>query len=353
MFEVSPFLARRFALRLHYGVFALILFGCACLAVSNADAQGAAGDRPPIAETAKRYVIYYNSDASPPTSLLGKPYTHIILSFITAPAHLPTDAPIKLVVLDKLTPALDVIASLQAEGKKVLISFGGGDMQLPDYVGVAQRVPELAQAIAVFVAKHGFDGVDIDFEVSRALHLKRPPGMFDGRQFLIDLTTSLRAKLPQGALITHVPQAPYLDPQWQGGPYLDVLRNVGHMIDWITVQYYNNPRYDAPVALDIVGRATNPHPWSYSGIATGVGGLAWSPEKTLVGLPVYRDDAANGHLAPRLVGSEVVCPLLHRFGDNFGGLTGWQFSTLTRDHRYWNSQMMKSMSGASCPREKF
>ncbi|CAN0595139.1 unnamed protein product, partial [Laminaria digitata] len=65
-----------------------------------------------------RYVIYYNSDASPPQSLLGKPYSHVILSFITAPARLPTAAPIKLVVPDKLTPAFDVIASLQAEGKK-------------------------------------------------------------------------------------------------------------------------------------------------------------------------------------------------------------------------------------------
>lgn len=328
-------------------------FGSLCLVVvlfyvNATDAQGPVGPTSDVVDTAIRYVIYYNSDASPPHSLLGKPYSHVILSFITTPARLPTAAPIKLVVPDKLTPAFDVIASLQAEGKKVLISFGGGDMQLPDYIGVANREAELAEAIALFVDEHGFDGVDIDFEVSQTLYLKRPPGVFDGREFLIDLTTALRAKLPQGSLITHVPQAPYLDPAWQGGPYLDVLREVGDMIDWITVQYYNNPKFDAPVALDIVGRETDPRSWSYTGIATGAGDLVWPPGKLLVGLPVYRDDAANGHLPPRVVARDIVCPLRNQFDASFGGLTGWQFSTLTRDHRFWNNKMAGALSGNSC-----
>lgn len=338
--------AIRYGLR--RGMCVLVLCICACVGVNTADAQGAGVVRETTANAAMRYVIYYNSDASPPRRLLGTPYSHVILSFITAPARLPTEAPIKLVVPDKLTAALDVIAPLQAEGKKVLISFGGGDMQLADYVGVANRETELAEAIVSFVNAHGFDGVDLDFEVSQALHLKRPPGIFDGRKFLIDLTTALRNKLPQGWLITHVPQAPYLDPAWQGGPYLDVLREVGDMIDWITVQYYNNPQFDAAVARDIVGHMEAPVPWSYTGVVKGAGGLAWSPDKLLVGLPVYRDDAANGHLQPRLVGEDVVCPLRRRFGAAFGGLTGWQFSTLTRDHRFWNTQMMTSLTGAAC-----
>jgi len=320
--------------------------------VNAVSAQEAVAPAGAATNAAMRYVIYYNSDASPPTSLLGKPYSHVILSFITAPARLPTEAPIKVVVPGKLTAALDAVASLQAEGKKVLISFGGGDMQLADYVGVANRETELAAAIASFVGEHGFAGVDIDFEVSQALYLKRPSGIFNGRKFLIDLTTALRSRLPQGALLTHVPQAPYLDPSWQGGPYLDVLREVGDMIDWITVQYYNNPTYDAPVAPNIVGHMKSPVPWSYTGLVLGAGGFAWSPEKLLVGLPVYRDDAANGHLAPRVVGKDVVCPLLKKFGNAFGGLTGWQFSTLTRDHRYWNKQMTTSLTGGTCPRKR-
>ena len=78
------------------------------------------------------------------------------------------DRPIALIVSNKPAPALDVIPRLRAEGKRILISFGGGDMKLADYAGVAGRVDDLADAIAGFVSAHGFDGVDIDFEVSAA-----------------------------------------------------------------------------------------------------------------------------------------------------------------------------------------
>lgn len=301
-----------------------------------------------VAADSPRYVIYYNSDASPPTALVGKPYTDVILSFITVSADASPAAPVSLVVPDKLVPALDVIPRLQAEGKRVLISFGGGDMGLDDYRSIVGRTEELADAVAAFVARHGFDGVDIDFEVSPALYRAPPPGYFDGRRFLIDLTLALRSRLPAGALLSHVPQAPYLDPAWHGGPYLDVLRQAGDAINWITIQYYNNPDYDAPVARQIVGSAQSPSVTSYSGISSGAGGLEWPPERTLVGLPVYRDDAANGHLPPTEVLRAVVCPLDGRFGDAFGGLTGWQFSTLTADHRFWNGRMTVAGGSWNC-----
>lgn len=295
-----------------------------------------------------RYVIYYNSDASPAVRLLGTPYTHVILSFITLAADADADAPIRLVVPEKLGPALQVIPQLQAEGKQVLISFGGGDMTEAAYVGALGRIDSLAAQVSSFVVRHGLDGVDIDFEVSAALEADRPAGMFDGVRFLIDFTRALRVHLPAGALLTHVPQAPYLDPGWHGGPYLDVLQEAGRMIDWITVQYYNNPDFDAPVGARIVGAEAHPVAWSFTGITSGLSGLRWPAQRTLVGLPVYRDDAANGHLAPGEVVSEVVCPLRSRFGQRFGGLTGWQFSTLTSDHRYWNSQLAPFVLEAAC-----
>jgi len=291
-----------------------------------------------------RYVIYYNSNASPPEALIGTPYTHVILSFITVAPGAPDEGPVSLVVPSKIAPALAVIRRLQAEGKRVLISFGGGDMQLDDYTSLVGREESLADAIAAFVSVHGLDGVDIDFEVSAALHSQRRPGVLDGRRFLIDLTTALRKRLPPGALISHAPQAPYLDPAWHGGPYLDVLRAVGDAIDWIMVQYYNNPAYEVPVASRIVGRLLRPFATSYAGVVNAF----WPSEKTLVGLPVYRDDAASGHLPPQRVVSEVVCPLRDRYGRRFGGLTGWQFSTLTPDHRFWNDQISGAVTGSGC-----
>tara|TARA_R110002110_G_scaffold85816_2_gene223538 strand:- start:126434 stop:127441 length:1008 start_codon:yes stop_codon:yes gene_type:complete len=319
-------------------------FLVAALAVTSAWAQAGT----------PRYVIYYNSNASPPETLIGTPYTHVILSFITvAPGVSDPGAPdpgvsekgpVSLVVPGKIAAALAVIGRLQAEGKRVLISFGGGDMQRDDYSGLVGREESLADAITAFVAEHGFDGVDIDFEVSAALHSRRRPGVLDGRRFLIDLTTALRNRLPADALISHAPQAPYLDPAWHGGPYLDVLRAVGDAIDWIMVQYYNNPDYETPVARRIVGQPPRQFSTSYAGIVNS----SWPSEKTLVGLPVYRDDASSGHLSPQRVVSEVVCPMRARYGRKFGGLTGWQFSTLTSDHRFWNNRLSGAVKGSSC-----
>jgi hypothetical protein len=153
----------------------LVCFLAAALALTSASSVSSAQGRTP------RYVIYYNSNASPPEALIGTPYTHVILSFITVEPGAPDEGPVSLVVPGKLAPALAVIGRLQAEGKRVLISFGGGDMQLTDYTGLVGREELLADAIAAFVFVHGFDGVDIDFEVSAALHSRRRPGVLDGR----------------------------------------------------------------------------------------------------------------------------------------------------------------------------
>ncbi|MBO6781867.1 MAG: hypothetical protein JJ899_01100, partial [Alphaproteobacteria bacterium] len=87
-----------------------------------------------------------------------------------------------------------------------------------------------------------------------------------------------------------------------------MLRRAGEAIDWITVQYYNNPGYDAPVASHIVGATAKPRAASYAGIVAGAHGWAWPASKTMVGLPVYRDDAENGHLPPETVRRAIVCP---------------------------------------------
>ncbi len=288
-----------------------------------------------------RYVIYYNSDASPAESLIGLPYSHIILSFVTLPAESGED--LELSVDPRLVRALDVVGKLQAEGKKVLVSFGGGAMELDAYRPAVGREATLAANLATFVDSHGLDGVDVDFEISRSLYQPLPDDVFDGRAFLVALTRALRQALPAGALITHAPQAPYFDPDWHHGPYLDVLRRAGSEIDWITVQYYNNPDFDLPVETHLVGSGDRPFPASYAGITSGAFGISWPPEKTLVGLPVYHADAGNGYQTPEVVRAQILKPLIDRYGANFGGLAGWQFSTLTADHRDWNQNMAQAL----------
>lgn len=280
-----------------------------------------------------RFVVYYNSDASSAKDLIGLPYSHVILSFVTLSDGLT------LAVAPRLRVPLADVAKLQADGKKVLISFGGGDMRLDAYRAAVGHEAKLAAALAAFVEAHGLDGVDIDFEVDQALQHPPADGAFDGRAFLVALTRELRKALPEGALISHAPQPPYLDRNWHGGPYLDILRQAGTDIDWILVQYYNNPGFEVPIATQLVGADKDPFPTSYAGITGGALGFAWPAEKTLVGLPIYRDDASSGHQPPKVVRDQILTPLVARYGAKFGGIGGWQFSTLTADHRYWNEEL--------------
>ncbi len=287
---------------------------------------------------ATRYVIYYKSDASPASAVIGLPYTHVILSFVTARGA--ADGAVRLSTPDRLQPALLETHKLKADGKKVLISFGGGDMPAAAYQSLVGREKALAAALAGFVRKHGLDGVDIDFEISAALSPLAAERPFRGKRFLVQLTKELRALLPRDALLTHVPQAPYLDPDWHGEPYLEVLREVGRHIDWITVQYYNNPGFDNPTGIDADGQG---RPSSFAGIVNGANKLNWPAHKTLIGKPIFHHDASTGYMSPARLKADIVEPLVKKYGSAFGGLTGWQFSTLTADHRYWNRQMAPAL----------
>lgn len=291
---------------------------------------GAAG-----AET--RYVIYYNSTATPLAKAAKADFTDIILSFLTLPEK--DDDPFELVVPEAMQGYLADVAKLKAAGKRVLISFGGGDMGPRAWGRIVGREAELAKQIAAFVSQHGLHGVDIDFEITEALYAPPHRRGFDGVALLIALTEALAKALPETALISHVPQPPYLDPDWQGGPYLRILKAVGHRIDWISVQYYNNRGYDGPPRTHVVGVGDEPFATSYINLVEATIGHGWPSSKLVVGKPVYRDDAASGHLPPQDVVSEIVRPLLARYGDDFGGLMGWQFSDLTADHRYWNQKI--------------
>jgi len=287
----------------------------------------------PEADGTPRFVVYYNSDASPASALIGLPYTHVILSFLTA--RLGDDGSVEIVVGDGLASALPTVGLLQADSKVVSVSFGGGDMGNAAYVPLVGKETELAAAIASFVEENGLDGVDIDFEVSGSLFTTPPSHSFDGRLFLIALTQALRLALASDAIITHAPQGPFFNPGWHGGPYIEILKAVGDHVDWITVQYYNNPGYNDPLAAD----TESPAPWTYQGLTSADGGLNWPPEKVVVGKPIYVHDAANGYLAPQDLLDQIVRPLAEQYGQNFGGLAGWQFSTLTDDHQFWNTEM--------------
>jgi chitinase len=70
-----------------------------------------------------------------------------------------------------------------------------------------------------------------------------------GEQWLITCTKTLRQYLPKGKyIVTHAPQAPYFvgKPFYPNGGYQTVDKEVGDLIDWYNIQFYNqgDTKYD-------------------------------------------------------------------------------------------------------------
>lgn len=56
---------------------------------------------------------------------------------------------------------------------------------------------------------------------------------------MISLTKQLRSKLPNH-IITHAPQAPYFKSEYYPkGGYITVNKEVGNLIDFYNIQFYN------------------------------------------------------------------------------------------------------------------
>ena len=75
-----------------------------------------------------------------------------------------------------------------------------------------------ARDLAAFTSNNLFDGVDIDWEDSKALE----NGI--GEEWLVTLTRTLKYLLP-GKIITHSPQGPYFNERrYKKGGYMKVHR---------------------------------------------------------------------------------------------------------------------------------
>jgi chitinase len=150
-------------------------------------------------------------------------------------------------VLD-LKQMKDDITWLKGQGKKVLISLGGGG----EYFTLAQTasIPNFVSSVTQIVTDYGFDGIDLDFE-SPSLVLD--PGDTDFRHpktpSVVNLITGLRElreHIGPDFMLTLVPegtQIPAGYPSYGGqfGTYLPVLWGVRDILSFVDVQDYNTP----------------------------------------------------------------------------------------------------------------
>jgi chitinase len=142
----------------------------------------------------------------------------------------------------------DDIAWLKSQGRKVLISLGGGG----EYFSLAQAssIPNFVNSVAQIVTEYGFDGIDLDFE-SPSLVLD--PGDTDFRHpktasvvNLIAALHQLREHFGPQFMLSLVPEGTQIPAGYPGyggqfGSYLPLLWGVRDILSFVDVQDYNTP----------------------------------------------------------------------------------------------------------------
>ncbi len=140
------------------------------------------------------------------------------------------------------------IANLQGQGKKVMISLGGGGQHFT--LADPKRVPNFVSSVTRIVSEFGFDGIDIDFE---SPSLSIAPGDTDFRHpttpSIVNLISALRQlhdHFGKGFQISLVPegtQIPAGYPSYGGqfGSYLPITYALRDILAFVDVQDYNTP----------------------------------------------------------------------------------------------------------------
>ncbi len=191
------------------------------------------------------------SDRGRPLALdaISPQWDVVIVAFAVPDHHAPEGAlrfqPPKETTPDELKAN---IAKLKSQGRKVLISLGGGG----EFFSLDQpaSVPVFVSSVSQIVRDYGFDGIDLDFE-SPSLMLASGDTDFrhpttPGIAHLIDALKQLKAQLGESFLITLVPEGPqmvagHVTYGGQFGSYLPIAYGIRDILTFSDVQDYNTP----------------------------------------------------------------------------------------------------------------
>ncbi|EIW79383.1 glycoside hydrolase family 18 protein [Coniophora puteana RWD-64-598 SS2] len=237
---------------------------------------------------APHWVIYsdkwISGETGPPSVSDIKGYNVFALSFWLLSG--PADQAVEWTSLDAATRTSIKTQYNNAGIKMIVSAFGSTDA--PTSSGADPTTT--ANNLAAFVKQYSLDGVDIDYEDFNAINAQ------DGKAeaWLSTFTTALRAQLPAGDyIISHAPVAPWFSPKYTSGAYLKVNQNVGNLIDWYNIQFYNQgtSEYTTCDGLLTASSSTYPNSAVFQIAASGV-----DLNKIVIGKPAGTGDANNGFM---------------------------------------------------------
>jgi chitinase len=140
------------------------------------------------------------------------------------------------------------IAYLKSQGKKVMISLGGGGKYFT--LNDSASIPTFVSSVTQIVTDYGFDGIDLDFETPS---LNIDPGDTDFKHpttpSIVNVISALRQlhdHLGPGFMISLVPEgsqgpAGYTSYGGQFGSYLPITYAIRDILSFIDAQDYNTP----------------------------------------------------------------------------------------------------------------
>ncbi len=139
------------------------------------------------------------------------------------------------------------VTTLQAKGKKVLISIGGANG--PVQVKSATDVQSFVASMKSIITTYGFDGIDIDLE-GASLSLQQGDTDFQapntpGIVYFITAIQQLLLQFPGGLMLTMAPETAFVQGgagAYAGvfGAYLPVIHALRNQLTFIHVQHYNS-----------------------------------------------------------------------------------------------------------------
>lgn len=213
-----------------------------------------------------------------------------------------------------------IAQAYRAAGKTLRVAiFGTED---PGIV-VSKDPADVARKVAAFVRDNYLHGVDVDYEENASFDASANGA---GERFVIQLTKSLRELLPaeEGYIISHAPQALYFSTagQYPHGAYRTVHKEVGDLIDFYNVQFYNE---NVGVYEDCAGLMTADGT-GVAGVLNGAGGVPRA--KLVLGKLANCTLGNNGFMEPSALGECIRSAPAER---KPAGLMAWAWTTDTKE----------------------